>query len=142
MKIALDVATKMGVAFLKGSEIVTTVYQGTAQEQMESLLDTLGDDLQGMVFYVEKLNSFVNANTTRALLLRTGYIAGTIEKRGGKVEFVIATQARKAQGVKTKLEAQALFPGLTPDEADAVVVLLYGLQAKAGDFKVYSIKGE
>jgi hypothetical protein len=127
MEIGLDIATKMGVAYYNGKNIVTTVYVGDKHQQVELLMDVLGD-VRGMTFFVEKLNCFVNADTTRSLLLRTGYITGVLEKMGANVEYVIATQARKFQGVSGKAEAKGLFPGLTSDEADAVVVLLYGLQ--------------
>lgn len=96
-------------------------------------------DMTGSTFYVEKLNHFVNANTTRSLLLRTGYLVYCLEEDWlGTIEYVIATQARKFQGVKTKKEAQDLFPGLSGDEADAVIVLLFGLKKKANEFTVIS----
>lgn len=139
MKIGLDIAKRMGVAVLAGpSRIDTIAFSGTAQEQYNFLYGFLGD-MTGSMFYVEKLNHFVNANTTRSLLLRTGYIVGSLENWLCDVEYVIATQARKYQGVKTKLEAQALFPGISQDEADAVVVLLYGLKRKHTEFEIRGI---
>lgn len=141
MRVGLDIAKRMGVAVLCGNEIHTRAYSGTPGEQLHYLENWLGDFI-GSVVYVEKLNSFVNANTTRSLLLRTGYITNSLmEKWLADVEYVIATQARKFQGVKTKKEAQNLFPGLSPDEADAVIVLLYGIKQKHSGFIVKSVGG-
>ena len=68
MKIGLDVAKKLGVAYLVApNQILTTVYEGSQLEQVSWLLDVLGT-FSGHEFFVEKLNSFVNANTTRSLL--------------------------------------------------------------------------
>lgn len=133
MKIGLDIAKKMGVAILAGEEVHTWVIEGSPQKQLTELVCIAGD-LTGSMIYVEKLNSFVNANTTRSLLMRTGYLVNSLELWLCDIEYVIATQARKFQGVKAKTEAQALFPGLSPDEADAVVVLLYGLKRKHNEF--------
>lgn len=141
MKIGLDIAKRMGAAVLCGNEIHTRVFCGTPGQQLRGLEFAFGD-LTGSMFYVEKLNSFVNANTTRALLLRTGYLTNSLmEMWLANIEFVIATQARKFQGVKTKKETQGLFPGLSSDEADAVVVLLYGLKRKHTDFTIRSMEG-
>lgn len=136
MKIGLDVAKKLGVAYLVApNQILTTVYEGSQLEQVSWLLDVLGT-FSGHEFFVEKLNSFVNANTTRSLLLRTGYIQGKILEAGGTVTYVSAPQARKLQGVKDKKGMNALMPNLTNDEADAVAVLLFGLDGKVADFAI------
>ena len=108
MKVGLDIAKRMGVAVLCGDEIHTAAFSGTPSEQLKALVAFLGD-LTGSSFYVEKLNSFVNANTTRSLLLRTGYLVYSLQEEWlGDIEFIIATQARKFQGVKTKITTQ--FP--------------------------------
>ncbi len=139
MQIGLDIAKRMGVAVLAGNNRIDTVaFSGSPQEQYDFLFHFLGD-ITGSMFYVEKLNHFVNANTTRSLLLRTGYIVGSLENWLCDVEYIIATQARKYQGVKTKQEAQALFPNVSGDEADAVIVLLYGLKRKHTEFQVRGI---
>lgn len=136
MKIGLDVAKKLGVAYLVApNQILTTVYEGSQLEQVSWLLDVLGS-FKGHEFFVEKLNSFVNANTTRSLLLRTGYIQGKILEAGGTVTYVSAPSARKLQGVKDKKGMNALVPNLTNDEADAVAVLLFGLDGKVADFEI------
>jgi len=132
MFIGLDVAKRCGVAVLKREgEYFTTVYTGTAQEQLDMLLDVLGrNEVRGSTFYVEKLNTFVNADTTRSLLLRAGYLTGTLERMGGKIEFVNAMTVRKWLGAKDKAAVKARFAAwhLTDDEADALACLMYGLQ--------------
>ena len=139
MQIGLDIAKRMGVAVMAGPNRIDTIaFSGTAQEQYSFLYSFLGD-MTDYFFYVEKLNHFVNANTTRSLLLRTGYIVGSLQNWPCYVDYIIATQARKYQGVKTKQEAQALFPNVSGDEADAVIVLLYGLKRKHTEFQVRGI---
>lgn len=139
MKIGLDIAKRMGVAVLSGENTIDTfAFSGTAQEQVAFLTEVLGD-LTGSVFYIEKLNHFVNANTTRSLLMRTGFIAGSLEMWLCDLEYVIATQARKFQGVSSKTAAQKLFPNVSQDEVDAVIVLLYGLKRKHTDFEIRGI---
>lgn len=139
MKIGLDIATKTGMAVLVGEgKFFVTVYQGSPQEQLEMLLDVLGEDEIGKCkFFVEQLNTFINANTTRSLLLRSGYLCGTLERLGGEVEFVNAMTVRKHLGAKKKEDVQKLFSDfkLTSDEADALACLLFGLGLKAQDVK-------
>lgn len=139
MNIGLDIATKTGVAVEIGKgKFFVTVYQGSPQEQLDMLVDVLGEEeVKNCTFYVEQLNTFINANTTRSLLLRSGYLCGTLEKFGGKVEFVNAMTVRKHLGAKKKEDVQKMFSDykLTSDEADALACLLFGLGLMASDVK-------
>jgi hypothetical protein len=132
--VALDIAKTMGVCFHKHPDgnFYCTAYSGTPQEQLEMLLDVLGDDVKNTLFFIEELNSFVNAKTTRSLLHRVGFIKLTLEKLGAKVEMVNAMAARKFLGAKNKKDVgnifQALdFPKMTDDEADALAIMLFAL---------------
>jgi Holliday junction resolvasome RuvABC endonuclease subunit len=128
--VGLDIATKMGVAFVNfGSKKITTVvYKGTPQIQLERLVDVVGD-FEGVVVRIETLVSFRNAKTTRSLLTRTGYISHSLENEKATIEYVTPTEARRFLGVKTKAEVKDFFnrfaPGITDDEADAIAVAVY-----------------
>lgn len=130
MLVGLDVAEKMGVVYsVYGSgRYFTTVYRGSPVEQLQMLEDVLGEDVKGACIFYEELNTFVNANTTRSLLHRVGYLKNSLLKLGAeRVEPVNAISARKFLGLPTKTEVGDFFKpwGLTQDEADAMAVLLF-----------------
>lgn len=127
--VGLDIAGSMGVVYNNfGSGVYNaTTYVGTPIEQLQMLEDVLGD-LTNVIVFFEQLNTFVNANTTRSLLHRVGYIKNGLIKLGvQKIEPVNAMAARKFLGFKNKKQVGAYFKdwGLNQDEADAMAVLLY-----------------
>lgn len=128
LKIALDIATSMGVAYFTGQRVICTTYKGSPVEQLEMLLDVVGEDLVGVTVYIEQENNFRNANTTRNILHRVGYLKNSLEKFGASVVMINAMTARKHLGVKGKAEVKSLFAEqkLNSDEADAVAILLCG----------------
>lgn len=124
MFLGLDLAQKCGVAYVgAGGVIYTSTYIGTPVEQLEMILDVLGEDVKRSVIVIEELNYFRNAKTVRSLAGRIGYIEHSLRKAGASVNFVSATAARKYCGVKEKAETAKLF-GVPQDEADAVAVLV------------------
>lgn len=124
MLLGLDLATKAGVAYVGASGIIyTSTYTGTPVQQLEVILDVLGEDVKRSVVVIEELNYFRNANTVRSLAGRIGYIEHSLKRAGASVNFISATAARKYCGVKEKVETARLF-GVPQDEADAVAVLV------------------
>ncbi len=124
MLLGLDLAQKCGVAYVgTGGIIYTSTYIGTPVEQLEWILDVLGDDVKRSVIVIEELNFFRNAKTVRALAGRSGYIEHSLKRAGASVNFISAVAARKYCGVKEKVETAKLF-GVPQDEADAVAVLV------------------
>lgn len=91
------------------------------------LLDVLGDDVKSAKVIIEQENSFRNANTTRNILHRVGYIKNSLEKLGAVTHMANAMAARKFLGAKNKADVTAMFKpfGLTADEADAMAILCH-----------------
>lgn len=105
-----------------------TTYQGTPIEQLEMLKDFAGEDVEGAVIFYEQLNTFVNANTTRSLLERVGYLKNSLIKLGAlKVEPINAIAARNFLGCKDKKAVGDAFKkwNLNQDEADAMAIFLF-----------------
>jgi Holliday junction resolvasome RuvABC endonuclease subunit len=143
MIVSLDLAKKAGVCYLKKDKtVVCTTYEGTPQEQLQTLLDVLGDSVADCKFYIEQLNTFVNANTTRSLLHRAGYFKHTLEKMGCSVTMVNAMAARKHLNVKNKkqvlekLGPLAVGRKMTDDEADALAILIFSENLNTEDLEV------
>ena len=127
-RIALDVATRMGVAVKTKEGIHTFVLKGDPIRQLDDLIDILGEDeLKDATVFIEQLNYFRNASTVRSLAGRIGYLEHSLRKLGANVEMVSATAARKYLGVKTKDDVRILLGG-SSDEADATAILLLGLR--------------
>lgn len=126
--VALDVATNMGVVYKKGKQFFCTTYTGSPIEQLEMLQDVLGEDLAGVTVYMEQENTFRNANTTRSILHRVGYLKNSLERMGAEIKMVNAMSARKFLGVKGKENVKQLFSdfNLSGDESDALAVLMFG----------------
>lgn len=131
MVVALDVATSMGVCYFKiqDNKFYCTTYKGTPVEQLRMLLDVLGDDVHKCLVIIEQLNDFMNANTTRSLLERIGYIKNSLLRVDAEIKMVNAMSVRKYLGVKGKEGVKELFSkyGLDSDQSDALAVMLYGL---------------
>lgn len=130
LMIGLDIAEKMGVVYHRYNSGIyhCTTYQGTPIEQLEMLEDVAGEDVEGAVIFYEQLNTFVNANTTRSLLQRAGYLKNSLIKLGAlKVEPVNAIAARKFLGCKDKKAVGDVFKkwNLNQDEADAMAIFLF-----------------
>lgn len=131
MLVALDVATNMGVVYksFPGGKYYCTTYKGTPIEQVEMLLDVLGDDLSNCSVFIEQMNDFINANTVRSLLKRVGYIENSLIKRGATVQYYNAMSARKYIGAKKKADVQKIFSeyGLDADQADAMAIMCFAM---------------
>lgn len=131
MLVALDVATNMGVVYKQhpDGKFICTTYKGTPIEQVEMLLDVLGDDLTGCSVFVEQLNDFINARTVRSLLKRVGYIENSLIMRGATVEYFNAMSARKYVGAKKKADVHEMFSkyGLDPDQSDALAIMCFAM---------------
>ena len=128
--VALDIAEKMGVVYhwVDSGVYNCTTYTGTPIRQMEMLEDVLGEDVKGAVVVYEQLNTFVNANTTRSLLQRAGFLKNSLLRLGaGGAEPVNAIAARKFLGLKDKKAVGEFFGRwkLNQDEADAMAILLF-----------------
>lgn len=131
MVVALDVATSLGVVYKHpNGKFYCTTYKGTPVQQLEMLLDVLGDDVTTCLVIIEQLNDFMNANTTRSLLERIGYLKNSLLKVGADIKMVNAMSVRKYLGVKGKEGVKELFSkyGLDSDQSDALAVMLYGLE--------------
>jgi len=142
MIVGLDIATSCGVAYFNGKTASCTTYKGTAIYQLNMLLDVLGEDVTGSTFYIEQMNSFMNADTVRSLLHRVGYIKYSLEQRGGITKMVNAMSVRKFLGAKGKAEVTAMFKpyGLNNDEADALALVLFGEQIKPEDIEIVCLR--
>lgn len=132
--VALDIAKRMGVIFYNHPDGVMfcTTYEGAPDEQLQMLLDVLGDEVSDCLFLIEELNTFVNAKTTRSLLHRVGYIKLTLEKLGAEVKMLNAMSVRKYIGAKNKADVRKVFyslglPEMSEDEADALAILCFGM---------------
>lgn len=128
MLVALDVATNMGVVYKNvGGKFYCTTYKGTPIEQVEMLLDVLGDDLSNCTVFIEELNDFINARTVRSLLKRVGYIENSLVRRGAEVKYFNAMSARKYVGAKKKADVHDMFSkyGLDPDQSDAMAIMCF-----------------
>lgn len=142
MIVGLDIATSTGVVYYNGKVFSCTTYKGTPDYQLQMILDVLGDEVNGSIIYIEQMNKFLNADTTRSLLHRVGYIKLTLEKLGASVKMVNAMSVRKFIGAKNKEEVKAMFApfGLNSDEADALALVLFGEQIKPGNLEVQCLR--
>lgn len=130
MLVALDVATNMGVVYKTiGGKFICTTYKGTPIEQVEMLLDVLGDDLSKCTVFIEQMNDFINANTVRSLLKRVGYIENSLVRRGADVQYFNAMSARKYVGAKKKADVHKMFSkfGLDADQSDAMAIMCFAM---------------
>lgn len=130
LMIGLDIAEKMGVVYYRQNSSVyyCTTYKGTPIQQMQMLEDVAGEDIKNAIVFYEELNTFVNANTTRSLLQRAGYLKNSLLKLGAlTVDPVNAIAARKFLGCKDKKAVGDAFKkwGINQDEADAMAILLF-----------------
>lgn len=143
MIVALDVATSMGVCYfrIQDSKFYCTTYKGTPIEQLRTLFDVLGDDVNECLVIIEQLNDFMNANTTRSLLERIGYIKNSLLRVGAEIKMVNAMSVRKYLGVKGKEGVKELFSkyGLDSDQSDALAVMLYGLEISPTALEEYNV---
>ena len=143
MIVALDVATSMGVCYfrIQDNKFYCTTYKGTPIEQLRTLLDVLGDDVYNCLVIIEQLNDFMNANTTRSLLERIGYIKNSLLRVGAEIKMVNAMSVRKYLGVKGKEGVKELFSkyGLDSDQSDALAVMLYGLEISQTALEEYNV---
>lgn len=141
MIVGLDIATSTGVCYYNGKSFACTTYVGSAVHQLNMLLDVLGN-VRGSTFYIEQMNSFVNADTTRSLLHRVGYIKLSLEREGAIIKMVNAMSVRKFLGVKGKAGVQELFKehNLNGDECDALALVLFGEQIKPENLEVQCLR--
>lgn len=142
MIVGLDIATSTGVCYYNGKVFSCTTYKGTPDYQLQTILDVLGEDVKGSIIYIEQMNKFLNADTTRSLLHRVGYIKLTLEKMGAHVRMVNAMSVRHFIGAKNKQEVAAMFApfGLNGDEADALSLVLFGEQIKPEKLEVQCLR--
>jgi len=141
--VALDVATSMGVCYfrIQDNKFYCTTYKGTPIEQLRTLFDVLGDDVNECLVIIEQLNDFMNANTTRSLLERIGYIKNSLLRVGAEIKMVNAMSVRKYLGVKGKEGVRELFSeyNLDSDQSDALAVMLYGLEISPTALDEYNV---
>jgi Holliday junction resolvasome RuvABC endonuclease subunit len=92
-------------------------------------------------YVLERLHTFRNANTTRSLLERYGYLKYLLQSGGYRVEEVSPRMARKHLGLVEKEEVyeyfKKLYTGLrlTSHMTDALAVALYQADRDGYEFR-------
>lgn len=132
----LDIAKTTGLAVWypeKHFALVTHV-KGTPIVQLKCILAAIPKELFGEVlepvFVLEKIFHFRNANTTRSLLERYGYMKHSLLDRAARVEEAHPLAARRLLKARSKgqvLRMLQAYSGecMTQDGADALAVAIF-----------------
>lgn len=132
IQIALDLAKSAGIAWITDDDpntIHVRTVVGDPVYQLYSVLDIAGNHEKTVVY--EMLTSFRNAQTTRSLAERIGYIYWRLVELSESAEDdpkpMRVMSIRKKLGFKSKAAVKAYFSkmckGITDDEADAAALL-------------------
>lgn len=136
--VGLDTAKNMGVAFYRPDNhcVMTLELKGNPLQQLSSLKALIANHEKietELVFVFERLHNFLNANTTRDLLTRYGFLYYSLLQAGATVCEVSPRPARSALGMVSKSDAHAkLIKRCTDSHArfsnnhsDAIVCAIY-----------------
>lgn len=143
----IDIATTTGVAHIFEGSHQMTAYEhtGTPQDLLKFITECF-DSAADLEFHIEMLNSFRNANTTRKLLTKAGYIAHSLEAMGWPVSFPNVSSVRYHLRAKNKLAVQSLLAQrvvvtlgkkkFTGNHADAIALILYAEKLQPSDIEI------
>lgn len=146
--VALDIATKTGIATLDGDAITVYYIEGSPVFQIRKILQEITDDTEIVVEDFSYFN-YRNPVTTAQLNQRLGYIVFRLEEDGLKVSKYNVNTVRKYLGVSGSRKAgeqkkllqdamcQASGLKLTPDESDAIALLMYNIRIQLSDLHKY-----
>lgn len=156
--IGIDPATVCGVAIYYPEQNMARVMEvkGTPVEQLSTILEYLFKDIgeeKLLIFSMEKLHNFRNANTTRSLLERYGYLRHTLDSLGFPVRETSPASVRAHLQVKTKTELfdylGSFYRGkhLTNNHTDALAIAIYqawldGLNFQPITFRIEDVTDE
>lgn len=151
--IAIDPATKTGIAQQRGKIITVTTIEGSPLFQVEEIFKML--DSPREVVLIEKLAIYskgaVNLSTLIPQAARYGYITLRLMENTNEVRPTHVSTWRSFLGVKgktgtdKKIYCQDEIKRVTGvsvnrDEADALSILLYGLQLDFDGLEAYTIQ--
>lgn len=114
MIVGLDIATSSGIALYDGEKICVTTFKGTPVELVDYIESIIP---QNSTVIIERHVHFLNANTTRSLLERLGYVKYSLIKNGHAVSDLFPGKGRKQL-----IEAYKSV-GYTKDELDAIILI-------------------
>lgn len=145
--LALDIATKMGVAFDEDGQLFVQTVEGDPIFQLEHILE-----LGNYNIFIEDLKALNSPNpkTLADLSQRVGYIRFSLLNERCTVEMVhtgtwrkfLGIKSRKRNEIKKETKAKVEFNidfKITDDEADAISIWLYGQQLQYDDLANYTI---
>jgi len=151
--VALDIATKTGIAIYEDDSILVYYIEGAPTFQMTEIMKVI---TPGTIVLVEDFSYFSarNPKTTANLNQRFGYIFWRLTEFGCTVEKCNVNTVRKSLGIKGRKKGEAkrevmdamrmtLQIPLTDDESDAIALLLFHIGLKICDlanFKVSKTK--
>lgn len=147
--VALDIATKTGVAILDGQLITVYYIEGSPTYQMGKILQEITIDTKVVVEDFTYFN-YRNPETTAQLNQRIGYIIWRLIEDSIEVEKYNVNTVRKFLGVsgsRKKGEQKKLLNKqlrdatglkLTLDESDAIALLLYNVREQISDLHKYT----
>lgn len=146
--IALDVATKTGVATLNKNQINVYYIEGSPVFQIRKILQEITDGTEIVVEDFSYFN-YRNPATTAQLNQRLGYLVFRLEEDDLKVSRYNVNTVRKYLGVsgsRKKGEQKKLLNAslrqntglkLTLDESDAIALLMYNVRIQFSDLHKY-----
>lgn len=146
--IALDVATKTGVAILDGENITVYYIEGSPVFQIRKILQEITNNTEIVVEDFSYFN-YRNPATTAQLNQRLGYIVFRLEEDDLKVSRYNVNTVRKYLGVSgsrktgeqkkllNHLMRQHTGLKLTTDESDAIALLMYNIRIQFSDLHKY-----
>lgn len=147
--IALDVATKTGIAILDGNKITVYHIEGSPVFQIRKILQEITNNTEIVIEDFSYFN-YRNPATTAQLNQRLGYIVFRLEEDDLKVSRYNVNTVRKYLGVsgsrKTGEQKKLLnhllrhHTGLklTTDESDAIALLMYNIRIEFSDLHKYN----
>lgn len=147
--IALDVATKTGVAILDDNKITVYHIEGSPVFQIRKILQEITNNTEIVIEDFSYFN-YRNPATTAQLNQRLGYIVFRLEEDDLKVSRYNVNTVRKYLGVSgskktgeqkkllNRLMRQHTGLKLTSDESDAIALLMYNIRIEFSDLHKYN----
>lgn len=130
--VGLDTATTTGLAvwFPTLQKALVSQCKGTPLKQLKHIQGYVFFPTPEVVIAMESIHNFRNANVTRSLLERYGFLKYSLLAEGFRVEEIPPKMARRSLGVNSKREAYEYLSTfctgkLTDNHTDALAIALY-----------------